>query len=94
MSDAGARALADGLRGRLALRDVGLTLSEMTDDGVDALAAALATCARLRFVYLYVSGFKAATRVTDAGKARLRAALPPSATPAFDHKLSRYLKKP
>lgn len=42
----------------------------------------------------YTAGFKAASKVTDAGKAALRAALPPSATAAFDHRLSRYLKRP
>ena len=40
------------------------------------------------------TGFKAATKVTDAGKAYLKAALPPHACPSFDHRLSRYLKAP
>lgn len=66
----------------------------MSDAGCEALASSLASCACLRFVYLYTSGFKAATKVTDAGKGALRAQLPPSATAAFDHRLSRYLKKP
>lgn len=42
---------------------------------------------------MYTQGFKASTKVTENGKAALRAALPPSATAAFDHRLSRYLKK-
>ncbi len=44
--------------------------------------------------YLYSTGFKAASKVTDAGKEALRARLPPFATPAFHHALSRYLKTP
>jgi hypothetical protein len=84
--------LCDGLRNRKELQDVGITLSDMTDEGVGLLSEALATCPSLRFVYLYSSGFKAATRVTDAAKDVLRRALPPFATPALDHRLSRYLK--
>ena len=53
----------------------------MSDDGVLRLGNALAQCPNLRFVYLYSSGFKAATKVTDAGKAKLRDILPPHATP-------------
>jgi hypothetical protein len=94
VGDKGVRILGRALRGRPALRDVGITLSEMTDEGVLALASALATCPALRFVYLYTSGFKASSKVTDEGKAALRAALPEFATPAFDHRLSRYLKQP
>lgn len=94
ISDAGVRTLARALRGRPALRDVGVTFSDMTDAGARALAAALSTCPCLRYVYLYTQGFKAATKVTDEGKAALRAALPPFATAAFDHRLSRYLKHP
>ena len=44
--------------------------------------------------YLYTSGFKAATKITEQGKAYLVSKLPPFATAAFDHKLSRYLKEP
>jgi hypothetical protein len=76
------------------LRDVGITLSEMTDAGVARLAVALRTCPHLRYVYLYTTGFKAATKVTDEAKHALRDQLPPFATAAFDHRLSRYLKKP
>ena len=66
----------------------------MSDEGVLRLGTALKLCPALRFVYLYSSGFKAATKVTDAGKEELKRVLPPHCTPAFDHKLSRYLKTP
>jgi hypothetical protein len=72
------------------VRDVGITLSEMSDEGVIRLANALKTCPNLRFVYLYTQGYKAATKVTEDGKAQLKALLPMFATPAFDHRLSRY----
>jgi hypothetical protein len=94
VSDSGARTLARALRGRQNLRDIGLTLSEATDEGILRLANALKTCPRIRFVYCYSQGYKSAVRVTDEGKAALRALLPPYATPAFDHRLSRYLKQP
>ncbi len=45
------------------------------------------------FVYLYSSGFKAATKVTDLGKEAIKKQLPPFCTPALDHRLSRYLKQ-
>lgn len=93
ITDAGARTLARAIRGRDRLKDIGITLSEMTDAGVARLATALATCPNLRYVYLYTAGFKASTKVTDDAKARLREALPVYATAAFDHRLSRYLKK-
>ncbi len=86
------RTLCDGLRHRKELQDIGITLSDMTDEGVGYLSEALATCPSLRFVYLYSAGFKAATRVTEAAKEVLRRSLPPFATPALDHRLSRYLK--
>ena len=94
ITDSGVRALCRSLRSRPALQDVGITLSDMTDDGVRRLGNALTTCPNLRFVYLYSTGFKAATRVTDSVKDELRTMLPLHATPAFDHKLSRYLKTP
>jgi hypothetical protein len=94
VGDQGVRILARALRGREHLRDVGITLSDMTDEGVRKLGAALASVPTLRFVYLYCSGFKAATKVTEEGKEELRKLLPPYATPAFDHRLSRYLKQP
>ena len=94
ITDAGARALARALRDRPSLRDVGITLSEMTDEGVGKLAKALRSCANLRYVYLYTTGFKAAQKVTEEAKRNLRAQLPLYATAAFDHRLSRYLKRP
>lgn len=94
ISDTGAKVLAKALKNKESLRDIGITLSEMTDTGVQKLANALHTCRNLRYVYLYTSGFKAAHRVTEEAKQRLRASLPAYATAAFDHRLSRYLKKP
>jgi len=94
ITDSGARTLARAIRGRMSLRDIGITLSEMTDAGVARLATALATCPNLRYVYLYTSGFKAAQKVTDEAKQKLRENLPIYATAAFDHRLSRYLKRP
>lgn len=93
ITDEGARTLARAIRGRERLKDIGITLSEMTDAGVARLASALSTCPNLRYVYLYTSGFKASVKVSDEAKARLKAALPIYATAAFDHRLSRYLKK-
>lgn len=66
----------------------------MTDAGVEKLALALNTVPNLRFVYLYSSGFKAAVHVTDEGKRVLRSHLPPFATAALNHSMSRYLKAP
>jgi hypothetical protein len=66
----------------------------MTDAGCLRLGNALRSCPNLRYLYLYTQGFKAAQKVTPEGKARLKAMLPPYATAAFDHRLSRYLKKP
>lgn len=40
------------------------------------------------------AGFKAAQKVTDDAKRHLKEQLPLHATAAFDHRLSRYLKKP
>ena len=50
ITDSGARTLARALRGRHALRDVGITLSEMTDKGCERLATSLQTCPNLRYV--------------------------------------------
>lgn len=94
ISDKGVALLAEALARRSALRDVGITLSDMTDNGVHCIANALGTCPKLRFVYLYTQGFKAAVKVTEEGKQYLRRTLPPHATAAFDHRLSRYLKTP
>ena len=58
----------------------------------EKLALALNTVPNLRFVYLYSQGYKAAVHVSDAGKATLRAHLPPFATAALNHAMSRYLK--
>jgi len=92
VSDSGVVTLCEGLVGRSSLQDVGVTLSDMTDEGCKQLGAALATCPSLRFVYLYSTGFKAATKVTETGKEELRKRLPVYCTPALDHRLSRYLK--
>ena len=94
ISDQGVGTLARALEGRDSLRDIGITLSDVTDAGIQCLADSVATCRHLRFIYLYTSGFKAATKITEQGKAYLRSKLPPYATAAFDHKLSRYLKAP
>lgn len=94
ITDNGARTLARAIRGKPSLRDIGITLSEMTDAGCARLATALHTCKNLRYVYLYTTGFKAAQKVTDEAKRKLRDQLPAHATAAFDHRLSRYLKKP
>ena len=94
ISDHGVGTLAKALAGRASLRDIGITLSDVTDVGIQQLADAVATCKHLRFIYLYTSGFKAATKISDQGKAYLRSKLPLYATAAFDHKLSRYLKAP
>lgn len=64
--------LAKALKGNASLKDIGITLSDITDAGVAKLAFALETVPNLRFVYLYSSGFKAATKVTDEGKAVLK----------------------
>ena len=92
IGDVGAGLLAKALRGNKSLRDIGITLSDMTDAGVEKLALALNTLPNLRFVYLYSQGFKAAVNVSDAGKATLRRHLPPFATAALNHAMSRYLK--
>jgi len=94
ISDAGVPTLSRAIRGRTSLRDIGITLSDVTDAGIIHLADAISTCDHLRFIYLYTSGFKAATKISEVGKAYLRARLPRFATAAFDHKLSRYLKTP
>jgi hypothetical protein len=94
VTDKGAFILARMMTGRTSLRDIGITLSEMTDAGCDVLGDALATCTNLRYVYLYTAGFKSATHVSEEAKARLKAKLPAYCTAAFDHRLSRYLKKP
>lgn len=94
ISDVGATTLAEGIVGKTSLRDIGITLSEMTDVGCGRIATALQSCLRLRYVYLYTTGFKASTRVTDEAKKAFKEILPTHATGAFDHRLSRYLKKP
>jgi hypothetical protein len=94
ISDLGVPILARAIRGRSSLRDIGITLSDVTDIGITQLADSISTCNHLRFIYLYTSGFKAATKITEFGKAYLRGQLPRFATAAFDHKLSRYLKTP
>ena len=76
VSDAGVKVLSEGFMHHATLQDVGVTLSDMSDEGCRVLGAALATCPSLRFCYLYSSGFKAATRVTDAGKEALKKCLP------------------
>ena len=94
ITDVGVAELCLALQHKERLQDIGITLSDMTDHGCSLLGASLHTCTNLRFVYLYSSGFKAASKITDAGKEELRKMLPAFATPAFDHKLSRYLKTP
>ena len=94
ISDAGVPTLSRAIRGRTSLRDIGITLSDVTDVGITHLADAISTCDHLRFIYLYTSGFKAATKISEVGKAYLRQRLPRFATAAFDHRLSRYLKTP
>ena len=54
----------------------------------------LGPCDSLFNRYLYTSGFKSASNVTEEGRAQLRASLPPFATAALNHSLSRYLKHP
>jgi hypothetical protein len=76
ISDEGVGTLARALEGRDSLRDIGITLSDVTDAGIVRLADSIASCRHLRFIYLYTSGFKAATKITEAGKAYLRAKLP------------------
>lgn len=73
ISDLGVGTLARALAGRASLRDIGITLSDVTDAGIQQLADSVTTCKHLRFIYLYTSGFKAATKITDAGKVRERA---------------------
>ena len=70
ISDLGVGTLARALAGRASLRDIGITLSDVTDVGIQQLADSVTTCKHLRFIYLYTSGFKAATKITDAGKVR------------------------
>jgi hypothetical protein len=74
ISDLGVGTLARALAGRASLRDIGITLSDVTDVGIQQLADSVTTCKHLRFIYLYTSGFKAATKITDAGKVRAAAA--------------------
>jgi len=92
VTDSGARLLARALRGRASLRDVGITLSEMTDAGVARLSNALATCPRLRFCYLFNTGFKAANKVTEEAKAKLKKDMPPYAIAIFDGSIANYIK--
>jgi len=74
------------------LRDVGLTLSDTTDAGMAALAGALRTCPKLRFVYVYTTGYKSAAKVTPAGLKALKDSLPEFAMLASSHAFSRYIK--
>ena len=90
MTDVGAKDLATALRNRPSLRDVGLTLSGMTDIGVEYLASALKGQS-IRFCFLYTQGFKAASLVSQAGMEKLRACGDKTLVVAT-HSLSRHLK--
>jgi len=94
MTDIGCGRLAAALKTCRNLRYVYLyTTGELPREC--ALASATAGGAPPHQLLLRrVAGFKAAQKVTDDAKRHLKEQLPLHATAAFDHRLSRYLKKP
>ena len=91
INDVGVAKLARAIRNHPSIRDVGCTIG-FTAKGAQCLLKALRSCQRIRYVYLYNTGFKSASKLSDSDIAALKSFVPRNSVLIANHGISRYLK--